>query len=211
MDINSGIMGKNMAAILHAKWMSNGILGRQAGNGCYWQICLQGMTALAIILDTTIFLPVNISRQGPDLNLIGISWSLVFFIHCLFEARSLFLCKTIQCLNNTKEETLILEKREKMLVTSIFSFFPHILHFNRQFLSFNPLPHMPILESSNSATNKDMMSKIWTNWETIIWLSSKHCGKRRNCSLPAISPFSTMFSKAVSCWCIKMSIYGVKG
>ena len=28
---------------------------------------------------------------------------------------------------------------------------------------FNPLPHMPILDSSNSATNKSMMSKIWTN------------------------------------------------
>ena len=30
------------------------------------------------------------------------------------------------------------------------------------------LPHMPILGSSNSAANKDMMSKIWTNRDTII-------------------------------------------
>ena len=30
-------------------------------------------------------------------------------------------------------------------------------------LRFNPLPHMPILGSSNSAANKNMMSKIWTN------------------------------------------------
>ena len=28
---------------------------------------------------------------------------------------------------------------------------------------FNPLPHMPILGSSNSAANEYMMSKIWTN------------------------------------------------
>ena len=28
---------------------------------------------------------------------------------------------------------------------------------------FNPLPDMPILGSSNSAANKNMMSKIWTN------------------------------------------------
>ena len=28
---------------------------------------------------------------------------------------------------------------------------------------FNTLPHMPILGSSNSAANKDMMSNIWTN------------------------------------------------
>ena len=34
--------------------------------------------------------------------------------------------------------------------------------------SFNPLPHMPILGSSNSAANKDMISKIWTNGDTII-------------------------------------------
>ena len=32
----------------------------------------------------------------------------------------------------------------------------------------NPLPDMPILGPSNSAANKDMMSKIWTNVDTII-------------------------------------------
>ena len=65
---------------------------------------------------------------------------------------------------------------------------------------------MPFLGSSNSAANIDMMSKILTNGDTILWLSRKHCGKRRNCSLWAISPFPTMFSKAVCCWCFKMSM-----
>ena len=32
----------------------------------------------------------------------------------------------------------------------------------------NPLPYMLILGSSNSAANKDSMSKIWTNGDTII-------------------------------------------
>ena len=32
----------------------------------------------------------------------------------------------------------------------------------------NPLPHMPILGSSNSAANKGTKSKIWTNWDTVI-------------------------------------------
>ena len=32
----------------------------------------------------------------------------------------------------------------------------------------NPLPDMPILGFSNSAANKDMMSKIWINGDTII-------------------------------------------
>ena len=32
----------------------------------------------------------------------------------------------------------------------------------------NPLPHMPISGSSNSAANKDMMSKLLTNGNTIF-------------------------------------------
>ena len=50
-------------------------------------------------------------------------------------------------------------------------------------MGLNPLPDMPILGSSNAAENIDMMVKIWTNGDTIICLSRKHCGKRRNCSL----------------------------
>ena len=75
---------------------------------------------------------------------------------------------------------------------------------------FNPLPDMQISDSSNSAANKDMMSKIWTNGDTNILLSRKHCGKRRNCSYHASSPFPTKFSKAVCSLCVKMRIYGVK-
>ena len=33
---------------------------------------------------------------------------------------------------------------------------------------FNPLPDMPILGSCNSTANKDILSKIWTNWDTVI-------------------------------------------
>ena len=39
---------------------------------------------------------------------------------------------------------------------------------NAVFLKLNPLPHMVILGSSNSAANKDMMSRIWTNGDTVI-------------------------------------------
>ena len=35
-------------------------------------------------------------------------------------------------------------------------------------LTLNPLPDMSILGFSNSAANKDMISKIWTNGDTII-------------------------------------------
>ena len=92
----------------------------------------------------------------------------------------------------------------------------HTAHWNGEVFFFhycliNPLPNMPILGSSSSAANNDMMAKIYTNGDTIICMSRKHSGKRRNCSLRAISSFSTLFSKVVSCWCLKMSICGVKG
>ena len=35
-------------------------------------------------------------------------------------------------------------------------------------LEFSFLPDMPILGSSNSAANKDKMSKLWTNGDTIF-------------------------------------------
>ena len=38
---------------------------------------------------------------------------------------------------------------------------------------------MPILGSSNSAANKDMKAKSWTNEDTIICLSKKHREKEK--------------------------------
>ena len=35
------------------------------------------------------------------------------------------------------------------------------------------------LGSSNSTTNNGMMSKVWTDGDTVIWFSRKHRGKRR--------------------------------
>ena len=66
-------------------------------------------------------------------------------------------------------------------------------------ISSNSLPDIPTLGSFNLAANKDMMARIWTNGDTITYLSRKHCGKRRNCSLRAISPFPKKFSNAVYC------------
>ena len=56
------------------------------------------------------------------------------------------------------------------------------------------LPYTP-LGTSNSSANKDMMSKILTNGETIILLRRKHCGKRRNCLLGAFLLFQQYFQK----------------
>ena len=37
--------------------------------------------------------------------------------------------------------------------------------------------------------------QIWRKWKNVIQTGRKHCRKRRNCSLRAISPFPTAFSK----------------
>ena len=59
----------------------------------------------------------------------------------------------------------------------------------------NLSPDMPVLGSSSSVANQDMIAKIKMNGDRIICLSRKLCGKRRNCSLQAISPFPQCFQK----------------
>ena len=51
--------------------------------------------------------------------------------------------------------------------------------------------------------------QIRRKWQQVIKTGRKHCGKRRNCSLRAISPFPTVFSKRlVSQGRQKMSLCG---
>ena len=92
----------------------------------------------------------------------------------------------------------------KIILNLVLQIFLHLEVFEINTSSdwLNPLLDMPILGSSNSARNKDMVSKILINRDTIFWLSRKHCGKR-NCSFRAISASPTMFSKAVGCLCSK--------
>ena len=52
--------------------------------------------------------------------------------------------------------------------------------------------------------------QILRKWQKAIQTGRKHCGKRRNCSLRAISPFPTVFSKGLfprgvkRCHCVGM-------
>ena len=51
---------------------------------------------------------------------------------------------------------------------------------------------------------------MWWKWKKVLWMSWKHCGKRRNCSWRAISPFPTVFSRGLfprgvkRCHCVEM-------
>ena len=52
--------------------------------------------------------------------------------------------------------------------------------------------------------------EVWRKWQKVIQTGRKHCGKRRNCSLRAISPFPTVFSRGMCprgiqrCHCVGM-------
>ena len=75
------------------------------------------------------------------------------------------------------------------------------------------LPRRPILGSSNSAANKYMymMSKIWTNGNTIIRLTRKHCGKKEQWLVTSNFFFSQNVFKNCLLLMRQKSIYGVKG
>ena len=55
--------------------------------------------------------------------------------------------------------------------------------------------------------------QIWRRRQRVIQMGRKHCGKRRNCSLRAISPFPTVFSKGLfprgvkRCHCVGMGYW----
>ena len=50
--------------------------------------------------------------------------------------------------------------------------------------------------------------QIWQEWQKVIQASRMHCGKRRNCSLRAISPFPSVLKRLVSQGCQKVSLCG---
>ena len=66
------------------------------------------------------------------------------------------------------------------------------------FFSFNPFPN-DFLDSSKLKEFTDDNSKFDENGGKFSKRRRKHCVKRRNCSLWAISPFPTVFSKDLHC------------
>ena len=50
--------------------------------------------------------------------------------------------------------------------------------------------------------------QIWRKWQKAIQMGRKHCGKRRNCPLRAISPFPSVFKRLVSQGRQKVSLCG---
>ena len=66
-----------------------------------------------------------------------------------------------------------------------------------------PFPKRQILDSSNLKEFADDNFKFDENGQKVFQMGRKHSGKRRNCSLRAISSFPTVFSKDSYCRHIK--------
>ena len=54
-------------------------------------------------------------------------------------------------------------------------------------------------DSSKLKEFADKNFKICCKWQKALQTGKKHCGKRRNCLLQAISPFPTVFFKDLYC------------
>ena len=61
------------------------------------------------------------------------------------------------------------------------------------YYSFNPFPNNKLWTLPNWKSLQQF--QIWKKLQKVLQMDRKHCGKRRNCSLRAISPFLTVFSK----------------
>ena len=102
--------------------------------------------------------------------------------------------------------------KEKMVVTSIFSFSHNFFSKSLKVIMVgNELTHyqMTIFRHFRIERLCRRPFQIWRKWQKVIQTGRKHCGKGRNCSLRAISPFPTVFSKGLfprvkRCHCVGM-------
>ena len=85
----------------------------------------------------------------------------------VFESHLLIVCQTVE-LPLKKMEDFAGEGVLKCCTVTCKNMHP-LSHVENVFVNvFNLLPHMSILGFPNSAANKDMMAKMWTNRDTII-------------------------------------------
>ena len=70
------------------------------------------------------------------------------------------------------------------------------LHFSINALTLSQTTYFSLFQTQRNCRQQ---FRIWQKWWIALWKSRKPCGKRRNCSLWAISPFPTMISKDLYC------------
>ena len=167
--------------------------------------------------------PENISNCTDILGVTLVHWD--FFCCCstwnvitpsyteLINYRPIPLPVTKQSkslLNLRKEPSEITVQRNEMTATSINIPVPTMLTFCPFVNKFQSLI-CDIMLSARLLTHCQMRNfrlfhtervcrqqfQIWWKWQKVIQTGRKHCGRRRNCLLRAISPFPTVFSKGL--------------
>ena len=97
----------------------------------------------------------------------------------------------------------------KLIMELRLSYYKTLHLFNNEAFAGN-MSRRQILDSSELKDFADDKFKFDEKRKKVIQTGRKHCGKRRNCSLRAISPFPTVFSKGLfprgvkRCHCVGM-------
>ena len=81
----------------------------------------------------------------------------------------------------------------------------------RDLIPVNPFFQRQILDASKVKEFADGNLKFNVKGRKVLQMGRKHCGKRRNCSLRAISPYPTVFSKDLYCRDVKHRTFLEKG
>ena len=162
------------------------------------------------LLSTTIFIlndnRLNLSQTSPGFYVSAVQ---VFWKHsgkrriCLLRAISPFPAMFSICLKSFLPFSI------KMKLSSANSF---NLDESKIFLFGKELTHYQMTNFRLFQIERlfRRQFRIWRKWQKVIQTSTKHCGKRRNRSFRAISPFSTVFSKGLfprgvkRCHCVGM-------
>ena len=102
----------------------------------------------------------------------------LFFCYIIFMLK--FRCTSFLC-NGDR----IMWNKHEVFYTLLF-------YFDVQYLTHYQTTNFRLFQTQRVCRRQ---FQIWWKWQKVIQTGRKHCGKRRNCLLRAISPFPTVFSK----------------
>ena len=97
--------------------------------------------------------------------------------------------------------------RIQVFIKVIFSIINSFFSCNQTYLTHYQTTNFRLFQTERVCRRQ---FRIWQKWQIVIQTNRKHCGKRRNCSLRAIAPFPTVFSKGLfprgvkRCHCVGM-------
>ena len=107
-------------------------------------------------------------------------------------------CITVVGTRRTRDFSKMTEVSSRIWRTFCYN----IIHGRIQVWFINPFPNDKFWTLPNWEGLQQQFY-IWWKWQNVLHNGRKHCRKRKNCSLGAISPFPTVFSKYLKCKHVK--------